>query len=178
MLQTVLLAFYLLIPVIFAGVLHMMAVTWQWLPSLARPLHIRSFGQNKTWRGLILMPLFCMLGTLLLLPWDKWVPHSPYHHHPMLLAGLAAGLGYVLAELPNSFLKRRLGIPPGATSSRFTLAFTLLDQMDSGIGVALAYLAVLGLDRATFVALILGFPITALLVKQILYRAHLKDCAR
>ncbi len=171
-------ALYLLVPVIFAGVLHMMAVTWQWFPGLARPIHIRSFGQNKTWRGLILMPWFCWLGTLCLLPWDRWVPHSPYHHHHMLLAGLAAGLGYVLAELPNSFLKRRLGIPPGASSNRFKLTFTLLDQTDSGLGVALAYLAVLDLDKATFVALILGFPLTALLVKQILYRAHLKDCAR
>jgi hypothetical protein len=49
---------------------------------------------------------------------------------PWVLGG-ALGLGYCIAELPNSFVKRRLGIPPAHTSSRFQY---LIDQSDSVIG--------------------------------------------
>src|SRR5438309_8143129 len=37
---------------------------------------------------------------------------------PAWIAGAVCGAAYVVAELPNSFLKRRLGIAPGASGSR------------------------------------------------------------
>ena len=41
-----------------------------------------------------------------------------YSETSWLALGLALGLGYSLSELPNSFVKRRLGIPPGGVSKR------------------------------------------------------------
>jgi hypothetical protein len=54
------------------------------------------------------------------------------------LAGSIMGLSYCLAELPNSFVKRRLGIPPGARSARAASVQYVVDQIDSVIGCLVA----------------------------------------
>jgi hypothetical protein len=49
--------------------------------------------------------------------------------------GGCLGLSYTLGELPNSFLKRRMGIEPGITLPGFKgLLFSLYDQTDSVLG--------------------------------------------
>jgi hypothetical protein len=58
---------------------------------------------------------------------------------PPVPLGLAVGFAYVLAELPNSYLKRRLGVPPGASPEHGRLWFRLCDQIDSVIGCGLIY---------------------------------------
>jgi CDP-2,3-bis-(O-geranylgeranyl)-sn-glycerol synthase len=58
--------------------------------------------------------------------------------------GLAAGLGFMAGELPNSFLKRQLDIAPGE-AARGTIAgpvFFALDRVDSLLGMLLALAAV------------------------------------
>lgn len=59
-------------------------------------------------------------------------------HSSFLLAALL-GLGYCLAELPNSFMKRRLGIKEGQTSAKNKWFFVVIDQADSAVGCMLAY---------------------------------------
>ena len=49
-------AWYLQIPVVIGGVLHMLVVTHNWLPTLKKPIQQRLFGANKTWRGMLLVP--------------------------------------------------------------------------------------------------------------------------
>jgi CDP-diacylglycerol--serine O-phosphatidyltransferase len=170
-----LLAYYLQVPVVVGGVLHMVAVSRGWLPALAVPVQRRLFGANKTWRGFVLVPLFTAAGALLLLPVERaWGAEAPIGVALLLPAGLLAGLGYVLGELPNSFLKRRLGIAPGATPARGRRVFLLLDQFDSGLGVALAYLLLPGISVTTALLYLLTFPFTALGVKRLLFRARLK----
>ena len=52
--------------------------------------------------------------------------------HPILLGGLL-GIAYVVAELPNSAFKRRLGIAPGQLPARNRFWFALMDQADSAV---------------------------------------------
>ena len=54
------------------------------------------------------------------------------------MVGALCGAAYVLAELPNSFVKRRLGIAPGTSAPRARAAQYLVDQVDSVVGCAVA----------------------------------------
>jgi CDP-diacylglycerol--serine O-phosphatidyltransferase len=167
---------YLQLPVVIGGVLHMVAVSRGWCAGLATPVHRGLFGANKTWRGFVLVPLFTAAGTLPLLPVEAALGEGGRIGVALWpLAGLLAGLGYMLGELPNSFVKRRLGIAPGATPARGRLGFVLMDQLDSGIGCALAFALLPGLSWAEGLLFVALFPVTALLTKRFLFLARLKS---
>lgn len=110
----------------------------------------RILGDNKTWKGFVGMILVTALwlqvfellaknqswaAVLSLLPFTQW---------PGLLGwfyGAIWGLSYVLAELPNSFIKRRLGIEAGHEGpGRLGILFKFLDQSDSVLGCLLGML--------------------------------------
>lgn len=139
-------ALAVLVPVLIGGVTHVWFIKKNWLGWLAVvPLDggaklrgRRLFGANKTLRGLVVMPLATGLGQL---AWS-WATGDDPHLRGFAWGGLL-GLGYVLGELPNSFIKRRLDISPGA-AARGSLAriFWLLDQVDSLAGIALVAAAV------------------------------------
>lgn len=67
----------------------------------------------------------------------------------------ALGLGYCLPELPNSFLKRRLGVKEGETSERYKWFFVLLDQADSAFGCMIAYRLLIPVEWKTMILTIL-----------------------
>lgn len=161
-------ALCLQVPIVIGGVLHMMAVTHDWLPNWRTPIHEGLLGRNKTWRGMILMPVFTALGGLLL--WPLWGDQS-------LAIGATVGLGYMLAEWPNSFIKRRLGIQPGATPRQHAWMGVMADQLDSAIGAALAYALYPGVEASVCMLYVLTFPLTALAVKRLLFMAKLKRSA-
>jgi CDP-diglyceride synthetase len=129
--------YFLLLPAILGGVLNMVFVK---LPLLRRwqiPMDggkvlgdgRRVFGDNKTWKG-----FFGMIALTALSAWLCW--RGVYAHS--FLRGAWLGFAYVLFELPNSFIKRRLGVQAG-TNGGFVQTF--FDQADSAIGYAL-FLAV------------------------------------
>lgn len=171
-------ALYLNIPVIIGGVLHMIVVTKDMFPALKIPIHTGLFGANKTLRGFIVVPLFTMGGMALLYP-IEWLQQatlgwSVLQAQNLMLLGLVCGLAYVIAELPNSFVKRRLGIGPGETPANMRWVFILMDQLDSIIGVALVYCIVLGYGFWMFLLLIGQAIFVALAVKRLLFMAKLK----
>jgi len=102
MAEWLLLAFYVQVPVVIGGVLHMLAVSRDWWLALKVPVNARLFGANKTWRGFMLMPLFTALGAAALWPLEQWLGARAVFGPWLLAAGFCAGLAYVLAELPNS----------------------------------------------------------------------------
>lgn len=140
--ESILTALFLGIPLIFSGSLHMLIVSKNWLAPMAVAIHTPSFGANKTWRGIVVMVLGTIPGVYLM------ELATPAFNNVLLInldgiylpwLGVALGLAYVIAELPNSYVKRRLKIPPGERSNRHAYLFTFMDQADSAIGCSVVY---------------------------------------
>ena len=167
-------AWCLQIPVVVAGVFHMWVVTKNKYFWLCVPVNVERYGNNKTLRGFVVMPLAAAVGTL---PWLLFDVGDVINHHSMILVGTIMGLVYVLAELPNSYFKRRLGAAPGHLPKKAAGLFLALDQLDSGVGIALALwlLNICSVSQALVFAL--SFPLTALVVKSLLFSLGLKKTA-
>jgi len=157
---------YSALPVILAGILHMLVVRRHWLAPLARPLDggrrlggRRLLGDHKTWRGLVVILAGSVLFAGLQEIAEAALPGlRTWSLHPgqpgFLRVGLALGAGYALAELPNSFLKRCLGVAPGTAGHPLQV---LADQADSALGCALACYLVLDWGaRETLLLAVLG----------------------
>jgi CDP-diacylglycerol--serine O-phosphatidyltransferase len=125
------------VPVLGAPLLHAPVLARDLLPELKRPLSSRLFGANKTWRGALFMTGGVIVAALLLSLWPAYwdaLPDGIRDAGPPLF-GLLLGLGIVLGELPNSALKRRAGIAPGAQArGARRVFFTVLDQGDLVLG--------------------------------------------
>jgi CDP-archaeol synthase len=145
-------ALWLFLAVLGAPLVHAPVLRWDLLRPLKRPLDggatlggRRVLGDNKTWRGALCMTGGVLLATLGLWHWGWWrdqLPEAVDHAAP-LLVGLLIGLGTVLGELPNSFLKRRLDIAPGTQRrGRAGLALSVLDQGDLVLGIWVALLPI------------------------------------
>jgi CDP-diacylglycerol--serine O-phosphatidyltransferase len=150
----------LFIPLIFSGVLHMVVVRANLLSSLKQPIHRSWFGENKTWRGVVVMPLLTAAGAYL--SWLIERDLSPIYavgfmQQSTMWVGLLLGLTYIVSELPNSYIKRRMGIAPGKLPAKNGFWFALADQGDSAIGCGLVYWIFFGIEWAVVaVFLILG----------------------
>jgi len=127
------------LPVVGAPLLHAPVLALDLLKPLKRPLDGGRgwFGDNKTWRGALIMVAGVTLAALALSLWDGWWNELPggIRDAGPLLYGVLLGLGIVVGELPNSFVKRRMGIAPGQQHTGASrVAFTVLDQGDLVIG--------------------------------------------
>jgi hypothetical protein len=108
---------------------------------LKKPINSNLFGENKRWRGLISLPLTNVMSTWLFQLIERFIAAKNitfifYSNFNFIEYGLLVGLIFNLAELPNSFVKRRLKIPPGDESNRL---FFFIDHMDSTYGVLLLW---------------------------------------
>ncbi len=165
------------IPVIVAGVLHMAVVRFDLLPFLKIPVSKSLFGQNKTLRGFVVMPLFSILGFWLLhgvASGSSVAPTVNFDQYSVWVSGLILGLAYVLAELPNSFIKRRMGAAPGELPQQNARLFMLMDQFDSGLLCLFAYWYFWQMPPMTCVATLIMIPVLALGIKRILFLFGLK----
>ncbi|MFP5387235.1 MAG: CDP-archaeol synthase [Bacteriovoracia bacterium] len=159
------------IPLIVGGIIHMVAVKADILSYLKKPIHQRWFGQSKTWRGFVVMPLATWPGVWLAQRlesiFDLNAPLlSPYSS---FLLALILGLGYCLAELPNSFMKRRLGIQEGKTSSKHKWLFIVIDQADSAVGCMIAYSLLIQISISTILLTIFFGTGLHLIINMSLY---------
>ncbi|WPU64989.1 CDP-archaeol synthase [Peredibacter starrii] len=164
------------VPLIVGGILHMIAVKADILSYLKKPIHQRWFGLNKTWRGFFIMPLATWPGVILAQKLETLFDlNAPLlTTEPAWLLGLLLGLGYCLAELPNSFIKRRLGVKEGQTSDRFKWFFVVLDQADSAFGCMLAYRILLPISWTTIVLTIVFGTVIHLVINVSLYKAGIR----
>ena len=139
---------WLILPVVLAGVGHVAALKMNLLRPLAVPIDRGAcwrgrqvFGSNKTWRGFVLMTALSALATGLqarLAQRRRWLAVADVAGDARVnpwMAGALSGLTYCLAELPNSFVKRRIGIVPGTYTTSLQY---LIDQTDSVAGCVLA----------------------------------------
>jgi CDP-archaeol synthase len=123
------------LPALGAALAHAPVLRFDLLPRLKRPLDGGSgvFGQNKTWRGALMMSSGTVAATagLTRLEWFRAkLPQELHEASPVAYGGLL-GAAVVLGELPNSFFKRRLGVAPGASGG---VAMSVLDQADFVLG--------------------------------------------
>lgn len=102
--------------------------------------HKRIFGDHKTFRGVVVMVVGVGTASVLLFPalfeiaGDGFLSGNATYSR-CVLWGALLGLGCVLGELPNSFIKRRLGIRPGEQLVGWLgVVWWMLDQLDSIIG--------------------------------------------
>ncbi len=105
------------------------------------PIHAQWFGANKKWRGLISLPIAMLISVYLLHLVEILIPAVPqetilFSDFNLLEFGLLVGFVFNLSELPNSFIKRRLDIPPGDENSKI---FYFIDHMDSTYGVLILW---------------------------------------
>ena len=105
----------------------------------------RLFGANKTLRGFVIMVPATGVSFAVLAGVPGRLPSSlagpwPVSSADYALLGMWAGLGFMLGELPNSFVKRQLGVAPGdAAKAVYTRPlFLVLDRVDSILGMLLA----------------------------------------
>ena len=137
------------LPVLGAPVAHAPVLKWDLLPALKRPVDggrtlrgRRLFGDNKTWRGALFMtggPAVAAVALHRSAAYRRRLPAEIRAAHPALVGALL-GLGVFGGELPNSFLKRQLDIPPGGQRRDATgIAISLADQADFAVA-ALALL--------------------------------------
>jgi hypothetical protein len=168
-------ALWLMLPVVVAGALHMAVVKCDALPRLKVPIHAALFGANKTWRGFVVMPVACLVGLL--------VSHhaqgivlgmSLFDDVSLLGLGVLLGWGYCLGELPNSYVKRRLGIPPGKSVPSYRALTLFTDHLDSLLGCLAVYALLLDAPLAVFLWILLLGPLVHITVNLALYAAGLR----
>jgi CDP-archaeol synthase len=154
----------LMVPVLGAPLLHAPVLRFDLFRFLKRPLDggrtfrgRRIFGDNKTWRGALVMFTGVLAATLILsvIPgyWYR-LPQPLQAGSPWLLGSLL-GLGVALGELPNSFFKRQLRIEPGGRKPG--LAGLLFSVFDQGDFVPVVWVLLAPLWLIPFGELLLGF---------------------
>lgn len=170
--EQMILALFAILPIAIAGILHMVVVKKNFLASLNIPIHNNMFGQSKTWRGFLLMPLFSVIGFYFIqFLFSLLVPQVSLSlmNYSSLTLGLVIGLAYVIAELPNSAFKRYLGIAAGELPQKNRYLFVLIDQLDSIIGCCLAYYLFFNLSLSTVTYILLLAIIFAFVTKRLLF---------
>ena len=181
-----------LLSAIFAGIFNMVWCKTRFLKKLQKPIDSgknfkdgkRIFGDNKTWKGLL---GYVVLNSLMMLVLGiffsilNWNDYSfIYQNHantPVfnISVGALLGLVYAVFELPNSFLKRRLGIKPGKTAKGWKrVFFVFLDQADSIFGLCLVICIFYHMSAIFYFSYVLVGTFTHIVLNMLLYFAHLR----
>ena len=175
--QWILSLYITMFPVILAGVFNMLLLKIPFLKSYFRPIDggknwidgKRIFGDSKSVLGFWLMTL---LGGFMELFWGLLLQGLGETKRSLLylyfenapgfnfLIGMLFGFLYMLFELPNSFIKRRLSVSASEQGDRrrgLKLIFFILDQIDSMLGIMLCLGILVHLTPAqTVLAIFLG----------------------
>jgi hypothetical protein len=139
---------YLFFPLLVGLALHGFCIKYDTAAFLCRPIDQglsfrgkRIFGDNKTYRGVVVVSLGTMIGfglqSLVLhrLRSVRSVELFDYTFFKSVAIGLAVGAAAMLSELPNSFIKRRFEIAPGSVAKGWKRAiFYVYDQIDFLLG--------------------------------------------
>lgn len=147
----------------------MLVVKRSWLGFLDIPISENLFGKNKTWRGFVFITCMNSLIVYALFNLFAFNVSSP------LLLGAILGFTYPLFELPNSFLKRKIGIRPGGQHQKWGYFFMLLDKSDSAFGVCFVYWLLGNVDFCQGVLLFFICSAAHIIFSLILVRLKIKS---
>ncbi len=135
-------ALYLFAPLLLSAACSAVVLRFDLFRALRRPIDMgasfrgaRVFGDGKTWRGVGVAVVGSIFTVTLQRALRADVPRMlqvvDYGALPPIAFGGAMGLGAMLGELPNSFVKRRLGVPSGGTArGALAVLFYVWDQVD------------------------------------------------
>jgi len=144
----------------------------------------RIFGDHKTWKGFVGYIFFNIIFAVIF----GWIydlcniNHVSYiyqNHRNFFLfnvcLGALIGLAYALFELPNSFMKRRMGIKPGKTTNDWRKwFFVFLDQADSVFGVCLVVCIFYHMSVGFYLLYVLIGAVTHIIINMLLYLVGLR----
>jgi CDP-2,3-bis-(O-geranylgeranyl)-sn-glycerol synthase len=128
------------------------------------------FGKNKTWRGLLFGVLageITFLIQLLLSRMDVFPALFSYSQLPILLGALI-GLGALLGDAVESFVKRRLRIGPGQK-------LVIWDQIDFVLGAGLVTLTLWYQYWLAFIISLAIILVVTVLIQRIAFMIGIKD---
>ncbi len=177
---------------IVAGIINSIFCKTKCLKGLQKPMDFgrdffdgkRIFGDNKTWKGFfgyllwnvvcaVLWGFVCQVTSLG--EYNFFYRGTENTILNNIIIGFLLGMAYALFELPNSFLKRRLGIVPGKSISGFWKAFfVFFDQADSVFGCVLVVCLYLPLSISTYFVYVAIGAATHILINMLLYALKLR----
>lgn len=183
---------FLILAFVPAGLLHSLWLNNRFSRALAIPLDGgRMFrgrpilGENKTLRGFVVMIpaaalAFAAVAIVISLP-QGMPPATLWQLTPAGYAALGAwaGFGFMAGELPNSFVKRQLGILPGqapASGLTRTICFTV-DHIDSIVGMLIAVTMAVQTPWTTWLWVLILGPSIHLIFSWWLFRMGVKERA-
>lgn len=142
----------------------------------------RIFGDNKTWRGFAAMVPAVGIAFIALRLSFELLPAAlsdglwPLSWFQYGVLGCLVGLGFMIGELPNSFIKRQLDIPPGeAPSQPFVRPICfVVDRFDSILGGMIVLSFVVPLPWLTWLFILIIGPIIHLAFNFLLFQLGVK----
>jgi len=159
---------YLFFPLLVGLALHGFCIKYDALAFLCRPIDRgrkfrgkRIFGDNKTYRGILVVSLGTVIGfglqsaLLHRIASVRSVELFDYAFFKSVALGGAVGVAAMLSELPNSFIKRRFEIAPGSAAGGLKgVIFYIYDQIDFLLGawLVLAIAVPVTVERVLFSA--------------------------
>ena len=193
MIKTIFTMYITMMPVILAGVSNMVVVKQKWFKNIAKPMDNgkvlkdgkRILGNNKTWLGFFTMVVCSIIthlawGLLCKISDGLYAMNQLYLYYDNsllynLLVGAVMGVAYMLFELPNSFIKRRLEIPDGKTERGVKgKIFFVIDQLDSMFGVILVLVVVSKISLLQYINYVLLGGLTHICVNLVLYKLKIR----
>ena len=185
-------ALFIIVAFVLAGLAHSAWLGSRWSSRLMIPLDggstirgRRVLGDNKMVRGFVVMipaaaiafaGLFSVLSIAVpSVAADMW-PLAPVGY---LSLGAWAGFGFMVGELPNSFVKRQLDIAPGKPPRSRTGAAVsfVVDRLDSIFGMLVAVSLASPTPWRTWAYVLLIGPGIHFAFSVLLYRIGVKERA-
>ena len=141
---------FIIFPILVSSIIHhFLIINFNLFPALAKPIDFgiliknkKIFGKSKTFRGFVVVILLTAFFSFIL---SKFINIDLKMNS--FLAGALIGLAYSLAELPNSFLKRRFNVHESTHPKNFLrYLFSFLDHSDSILGIAIIIPFIIALE--------------------------------
>lgn len=190
--KTILNMYLTLASVMLAGISNMIFTKTTLYKEKAKPIDRgiclkdgkRVLGDNKTNIGFISMIIFNIIAQVICgMVYETLGISSElelYQEFPNIwiyniIIGFWLGFSYMICELPNSFIKRRLDIKPGKTDNGIKgFLFLIIDQIDSLIGVVLVLNIISDISWIKGLMYIVLGAFTHISINYILYKLKIR----
>lgn len=167
---------YLMLPAYFANMAPV--IIKDSFKRLAIPLDMNKklnnnpiFGKNKTVRGFLSGIIFALVVAYIqhfLYNYELFRGWSLINYHDWFRLGFLMGMGAMLGDLGESFIKRRLNLKPGER-------FIPWDQIDFVIGAILLIYPIVKLTWPKILIIIIGSFILHIIVNHLAFYLKIRD---